>query len=557
MHSDFVGRLELLLTVFFLLAALLAPKLDPSKLDAIGSGMARILTTPMRRMLFIAGLAVVLRAIFLPVLGPPPPLVADEFSMTLQAQTFALGEWAAPPLPLWQHFEAMHLIGQPTYASIYFPGRSAPLLLGLLLSGHPWIGVWIVMIALCVAVTWMLEGWTSPGYALLGGLIVVIRYGVFSYWVNSYWGGAFTALGATLILGAFPRIIKTATWKSGLLLGVGAIMLMTSRPFEGLIFCAAIGLFLCPWLWSRLAERNLLAIAKIALPVALFVAAGGGILLAQSSATTGSPLKAPYELGREQYAIAPALVTSPRIKQTAWVDEHMEHAYRVEAQAYDRFQTPKGIVRAMARKLIELWAFYVGPALTLPFVVGLFVTWRRAPLLPAALGLGLLGFAITTWDFVHYFAPALPLVVVIVVLGLQTMRDWTWKRRPIGYAVAWGLPAIVAVNVLVPASFLLTGWPKIESNHWSRSCCAVAKDSERARITRLLEQTPSRDLVFVHVDPDAEDWVYNSPRPQTADIVWARDLGATNADLLPFFPGRRVWSVRASANAAVLSPYRP
>jgi hypothetical protein len=129
-------------------------------------------------------------------------------------ETFARGHVAnaSPPLP--EFFDTFHVLVRPAYASKYFPVQGIFLTLGEKLGGHPAIGVWLSSALACAALVWMLEAWISPGWALLGGFIVVIQYGIYSYWSQTYWGGMATALGGALFFGALRRLWDRFSWQN-------------------------------------------------------------------------------------------------------------------------------------------------------------------------------------------------------------------------------------------------------------------------------------------------------------------------------------------------------
>src|ERR1700736_63472 len=203
--------------------------------------------------LFFGVIAIRLAA--LPLLHIPVPGIHDEYSYLLMGDTFAHGRLANPPHPMWLSFETFHENWFPTYSSIYPPAQGALLAIGQLL-GTPWIGVLLSTAALCSAIAWMLQAWMPSRWAFLGGVLAAIKFGVASYWMNSYWGGAAAAIGGALVLGALGRISKHATAWNGVVLGLGVAILANSRPYEGMLFCIPAAAWFIWWLATTKNPRS-------------------------------------------------------------------------------------------------------------------------------------------------------------------------------------------------------------------------------------------------------------------------------------------------------------
>ena len=132
---------------------------------------------------------------------------------------------------MWPSFDSFHINWLPTYSSIYPPAQGVILAVGQLL-GAPWIGVLLSAAAMCSAITWMLRACMPSRWAFLGGALTSLKFGIASYWMNSYWGGAAAAIGGAMLLGALPRISRHSNFKNAAILGLGTMLcwLVTFAP---------------------------------------------------------------------------------------------------------------------------------------------------------------------------------------------------------------------------------------------------------------------------------------------------------------------------------------
>jgi hypothetical protein len=490
--------------------------------------------------------AILIRLALLPVLPVPVPAVHDEFSYLLAADTFAHGRLTNPTHPMWLFFDTFHVLQHPTYASKYPPANGAAMAIGQLL-GHPWISVLLSMAVMVMAMTWMLQGWFPPPWALLGGALVIARLGSFTYWVDSYYNGSVAAIGAALVLGAFPRIVRRTRRRDALFMALGAVILGCSRPVEGFIFCLPVA-FALP-LTFRSRHKSLSGFSRsVLLPMAP-VLAGGLLFLAYYNArVTDHPTQFPYVLYHRQYFNYPVF---------AWqrVPPPLHYAnpqFEVFFNTWQRAHYPLTWVGWRRRAIVTFWtAWYVflGPVLTIPFLMsGRLLSDRRMRLPLIQFLLCAVGLVSIVWFQPNYAAPLAAALFVLLIQALRHLRHAEVKGKPIGMFLS-RLVVILAID-----------WIVIQAGQAARHP-TVGWATGRAELVRELNSLPGQHLVIVRYAPNHNvhhEWVYNSADIDGTKVAWAREIpGQDLQPLLNYFKDRKIWLLEPDTSPPDLLPYPP
>jgi hypothetical protein len=542
---------ERLIVLFVILISFLSPHIGSAQFRTIERWFRQAARHTTLAVLGVGALALVIRAAALPILPVPSPLIHDEYENLLMADTFAHGRVTNPPHPMRAHFETFHVLQEPTYTGIVPPAQAMALAAGEVIGGHPFIGVWLSVGIFCAAVCWMLQGWLPPEWALLGGLLAIFRFDLFSYWANSYWGGAVAATGAALILGAYPRIQRRPRLIDAIVMGIGLAILANSRPYEGFILCLPIAGGILVWLFRARKTNFQAAMLRVALPLSLILIATIGAMGYYNWRVTGHALKSPYEVSLETVNPVPyfpwqALGPVPQWRYRAFRDFYLGW----DLPQYEEVRTLSGWFLTTQTKIRRIARFYFGAALGFPILLAILIGGFRAVLLHrlrflllcAAAGFG--GILLEVQYSTHYAAPLAVIFIAFAVQGTRYLYVCGRRNQSRFLFAARAVPLICLISLTLleaqrARSFeVISDWP----NSW---ISVLPGNIKRDYVLQQLEKQSGRHLVLVRYTPRHNihhEWVYNESDIDSSKVVWAHDIDpAQNQELLDYYHDRHVW----------------
>jgi hypothetical protein len=496
---------------------------------------------------------IAIRLLALPRLGVPIPGIHDEFSYLLMGDTFAHGRLTNPAHPMWISFETFHTNWIPTYCSKYPPAQGTVLAIGELL-GNPWIGVLLCEAAMCAAILWMLQGWVPSSWALFGGVLLALKFGIANYWINSYWGGAVAATAGALVLGAVARMRHRARMLDGVLLGLGLAILANSRPYEGFLFSIPIALWVLWWLAGKthctapLRSR----LTNVVLPIAAILIVTAVSMGYYNWRLTGNATLFPYVLNSRTYESAGLFVWQHAGPERQYHNEQFEDFYNgFERETFQN--SMRDFRRVPLKKIAHYWWTYSwfvwrGAFMLLP---GLLCTLgdRRLRLPLAIFAVMATGSLLAVWILPHYSAPLTSVIYLLLIQSMRHLRTVQFSGRALGLAVC------VTSVILLPFEVLtVLERHRCDPIHW-----ACEGDPSRAVIENQLKSTPGKHLIVVRYEEDHnihDEWVFNGAEIDNAKVLWARELSPEqNAKLFAYFKDRQIWLVTPDSDNTYLEPY--
>ena len=475
------------------------------------------------------------------------PKYHDNQSYAIQAQIIASGRLWLPAHAHPDFFDTFHVIVEPVYASMYFPGAAMLYAVGVLLHLPFWI-IGVTIAAGCMAMLYRVIAEVVDNFAGLLAPLWLVSLVWFRHLSAMLMSHTVLLLLGLLMFWAFLRWRKNHRLRWALAVGLFAGWAAITRPADALCYALPVGIVMLWELrrrawgdWFRLAGTIIAGAAPFLILQVIF-----------NLGVTGKPFESPYRfyLDRDAPQLSfgfheydPSKLPKSRLMQKnlyhVTFNGRLIREHRPERLLETWFHPKDGrlaqIAEATTPALILMPILFVG-------FLGLATAPRLA--LFAILPLYCLLYLFYAALLRHYTPAIAPATIVLGLLGMRQI-EIAWPRLRAAGAT-FGLALIVGTCIIA----LPEVNPRHEDDPFPYPEMVDVRGSlipESARRPALVFVTFSLDVNEIDADQVAvkenvhSEPVYNYDAARIDDnpIVFAHDLGERNLELLRYYHERK------------------
>jgi hypothetical protein len=493
-------------------------------------------------------------ALFLPILAtfiqPPYPVVTDELSTLICAETLSQGRLTNPTHPMWEYFETFHVIHKPSYQSKFPPAGALFMAVGIWLTGLPIAGVWLSYALAMASLCWFLRMFMPSNWALAASLAAAGHGRLLQEWALGYWGGSVGMLGGILFLGSIIQLYRMKdkyNWVYAITVSIALLLLFNSRPFEGLITVIPGGILITftfikrHFLLSAKAKAPQGFLRSFALPSVFVLSLGILCMMGYNQAVTGNFLRMPYMEYGPQYEVATPFIF---IKNEEPEFRHpiLKKYSQVEDSKVEPRRSLKGALYFFRMKLKYYGDFFIRIGFLLPFII--FILKKKKLFLEKfmliTLMLVLLFAGLCSYEWPHYISPASVVIIYMIAEGTRMLKQQVWSFDKLRKALLYTTLSYILINPVLGISA-----------HVRQSLQAFTRI--KSQMEENLIRKGGKHLVLVGFNdeyPLNKEWVYNGADLENAPVIWARERypSELNKKIIQYYHDREVWHVIPSEN---------
>jgi 4-amino-4-deoxy-L-arabinose transferase-like glycosyltransferase len=352
------------------------------------------------------------------------------------------------PHPLGDAFQSFHVLVQPLYTSIYFPGTALINVPMVWLHLPHWL-IPLLLSGIAVGLVYWNVSQLADGYAAAGCVVLLLGCNVFR-------SLALMLISQPIML--FLGMVLVALWlqwrhRTGLvwalLLGVVGGLSLIVRPVEALAYCLPIGVAMLWQLGRRRMGRIAITLLLLIVPTIPFVA----LQIIHNKAITGKALRFASDVFVERYYPGPMVGFShydPRFIADTPVVPLREAARSYVGVAYRNHTRSTFFAELWSQRLSRLvYGTMPNVALALLFVIGCAAIGRQQRwVLWAALPLSSLFYVFYVFYIMHYPSVVQPAVGLAIMLSAEVLRRaWPRYRDRIAAGVALAVATAALTNL--------------------------------------------------------------------------------------------------------------